>query len=619
MIVLSSVLEKIKNPRDLDNLNDKQLNELCCEIREHMLKVVADNGGHLASNLGVVELTVAIHRAFNSPDDSIIFDVGHQCYTHKLLTGRYDRFCSLRTENGISGFMKPSESEHDPIITGHSSSSVSAGYGICKGNALNGRSDYVVVVIGDGALTGGMVYEAFNSVGRDKCNLIIVLNDNGMSISRNVGALSRQLNLIRNKISYHRFKHMIENMVLKIPYVGDRLRGGLLRSKNMLKNAIYNSNIFEGLGLKYLGPVNGHDISQLTNIFEIAKNSNRPVVIHTITKKGKGYTYAENNPDVFHGISPFDIETGDKISVSQQDFSYIFGQEMCKIAKTDRKVCAITAAMTSGTGLNDFSRMYSTRFFDVGIAEEHAVTFAAGLAKTGQKPVFAVYSSFLQRGYDQVLHDVAIANLPVTLCVDRAGIVGEDGETHQGLFDVAFLSTIPNVKIYAPSNYNELRAMLCERLSNPVGVAAIRYPRGSEPEYIKDFEYSGNAFDIIGGSDIAVVVYGTMFAEVAKAADILKESGKEISIIKLNLINEFSDELLNQVLKYKKVYFFEEGIINGGIAQQLGSKLLDNSFKGKYKLMGVNGFVQQASISSVRKRYGLDVFSIVDLISGEWQ
>lgn len=612
-------MENIKSPRDLDKLNDKQLNELCCEIRECMLKVVAENGGHLASNLGVVELTVALHRAFNSPDDSIIFDVGHQCYTHKLLTGRYAEFPSLRTENGISGFMKPSESEHDPIITGHSSSSVSAGYGICKGNMLDGRSDYVVVVIGDGALTGGMVYEAFNSIGRDKCNLILVLNDNGMSISRNVGALSRQLNLIRNKISYHRFKHAIENMVLRIPYIGKKLRGGLLRSKNMLKNAIYNSNIFEGLGLKYLGPVNGHNISQLTNMFEIAKNSNRPVVIHTITKKGKGYPFAESNPDVFHGISPFDIVTGNKLSVKQSDFSHVFGEQLCKIAESDTKVCAITASMTAGTGLEDFAAGYSNRFFDVGIAEEHAVTFAAGLAKSGQKPVFAVYSSFLQRGYDQVLHDAAIANLPVTLCIDRAGIVGEDGETHQGLFDVAFLSTVPNVKIFAPSNYNELKKMLSERLSNPVGVAAIRYPRGSEPEYIKNLDYSGGEFDVIGSGEVAVVVYGTMFAEAAKAADILADRGIEISIIKLNLINELSDTLLNNLLMHNKIYFFEEGIVNGGIAQQLGLKLLDADFKGKYKTVGINGFVQQASISAVRSRYGLDVFSIVDLISGEWQ
>lgn len=609
-----SILKTIKSPDDLKKLDDKKLNNLCSEIRECLLETISNNGGHLASNLGVVELTVAIHRVFNSPSDSIIFDVGHQCYTHKLLTGRYDRFSTIRLENGISGFMRPSESEYDPIITGHSSSSISAAYGICKGNALQSNPSNVVAVVGDGAMTGGMIYEALNNAGRDKNNLIVILNDNKMSISRNVGALARHLSVMRSRPSYHRFKHDVESAVLNIPFIGAKVRSSLLRSKNLIKNAIYNTNIFEGLGFNYMGPVDGHNIKQLMNIMEVAKQANRPVLIHAITVKGKGYELAELSPKEFHGVGSFDLETGNAEN-SGVNFSKVFGKTLCELAENDEKICAVTAAMSSGTGLTDFEEKYKNRFFDVGIAEQHAVTFCAGLAKTGLKPVFAVYSSFLQRGYDQIIHDTAIAGLPVTLCVDRAGFVGEDGETHQGLFDVAFLSSIPGVKILAPSNYNELKQMLKVRLQNPVGIEAIRYPRGGEPEILADYAYISNEFDCFGNGDTAIVAYGTTFADALIARNKLLEKEINISVIKLTVINPLSAELINTLRNFKSIYFFEEGIKNGGVAQNLGLKLIESGYKGSYKSVAVEEFAAQGAISSLRHKYNLDSEAMIKIIS----
>jgi len=610
----NSILKSIKSPDDLKKLDKDKLNELCVEIRECLLETVSNNGGHLASNLGVVELTVAIHRVFNAPSDSIIFDVGHQCYTHKILTGRYDKFSTLRKENGISGFMRPCESEYDSVITGHSSSSISAAYGICKGNALQSNPSNAVAVVGDGAMTGGMVYEALNNAGRDKNNLIVILNDNKMSISRNVGAFARHLSLIRSKPSYHRFKQDIESAVLHIPVIGTNVRSSLLRSKNRIKNAIYNTNIFEGLGFTYLGPVDGHNINQLINIMEIAKKANRPVLIHVLTLKGKGYELAELSPKDFHGVGSFDLETGFSEN-SGINFSTIFGKTLSNLAKTDEKICAVTAAMSSGTGLIDFEEKYRNRFFDVGIAEQHAVTFCAGLAKSGLKPVFAVYSTFLQRGFDQIIHDAAIAEVPITLCVDRAGFVGEDGETHQGLFDVSFLSSIPGIKIFAPANYDELKNMLSERLKNPVGIAAIRYPRGSEPTILKEYKFSKKDFDCFGTGTVAIVCYGTTFADALIAQKHLLENGINVVAIKINIINPLHDELIDKLSNFNSIYFFEEGIKNGGAAQKLGSKLMENGYKGFYKLIAVEGFVAQATVSSLRKKYNLDSDAMIKIVS----
>ncbi|MEG1887715.1 MAG: 1-deoxy-D-xylulose-5-phosphate synthase [Oscillospiraceae bacterium] len=604
------ILENIKSPKDLKELDAKQTETLCKEIRTELLETISVNGGHLASNLGVVELSVAIHKVFDSPDDSIIFDVGHQCYTHKLLTGRYETFKTIRQENGISGFMRPDESIYDPVVSGHSSTSISSAYGICKGDAIQNISSHAVAVIGDGALTGGIAYEALNNAGRDKNNLIVILNDNKMSISKNVGALARHLSLIRSKPSYHRFKHIVETVVLKIPFIGKRVHSSLLRSKNLLKNAIYNTNIFSSMGFTYMGPVDGHNMDQLISVLNIAKNENRPVMIHAITTKGKGYPMAETSPGNFHGVGSFDLEVGYN-AAGKESFSSIFGKTLCDIAAKDKKICAVTAAMTDGTGLLQFAKEYKSRFFDVGIAEQHAITFCGGLAKTGLKPVFAVYSSFLQRGYDQIIHDAAIAKLPVTLCVDRAGFVGEDGETHQGLFDVAFLSSIPGVKIFAPSNYNELSAMLRERLDNPIGVAAIRYPRGAEDNNISDYQYNHKDFDVIGSGKTAIICYGNMFAEVKKA--VMKLS--DIAIIKLNVVNPLNSDIIKILMDYTRIFSFEEAVKNGSVSQSIAAALCENKYNGLYRSVTVDGFVCQATIQSLRKKYMLDHESILKIIS----
>ncbi len=606
-------LDKIKTPKDIKQLNSEQIRVLCREIRDYMLKVVSKNGGHLASNFGVVELTVALHRVFNAPKDSIIFDVGHQCYPHKLLTGRYEQFASLRKVGGISGFMRPDESEYDPVITGHSSTSVSSAYGILKGNSLQKKDGKVVAVLGDGALTGGMVYEALNNVGKDKSNLIIVLNDNRMSISNNVGALARQLTMIRTKPSYHKIKQSVELAVEKIPVIGKKVSRSISHSKSLIKNAIYQGNIFEGLGLQYMGPVDGHDVEKLETMLSVAKEQQRPILIHVITKKGKGYRFSEGDPGRYHGVAPFDYKVGIKPQ-EYNDFSSVFGKTLCEIAENDDKVCAITAAMESGTGLEEFKKRYGNRFFDVGIAEEHAVTFAGGLATAGMKPVFAVYSSFLQRSFDQIVHDCAIAKLPVTICVDRAGIVGNDGETHNGILDVSFLTSIPEVKVYAPSCYKDLEFMLKNRLNDPLGVAAIRYPRGSEPRMPENYEYSNNEWDKFFFGDAALVSYGTLVSDCLKIAEELKG---EISVYKLNIISSLNDDLLTELLNKKSIVFVEETIEQGGIAQKLSLKLLEKGFKGKFKNISIKGFVSHASVDEAKKLCKLDYDSIKNTVCEE--
>ncbi len=607
-----SFLNRIEGPLDVKKLNNEETLVLCDEIRDCIINTVSKNGGHLAANLGTVELTVALHKVFNSPDDLILFDVGHQCYTHKLLTGRYNDFCSIRTEGGLSGFMRPDESQHDSFVSGHSSTSVSSAYGVVKANELLNNNHYSVAVVGDGALTGGMAYEAFNNVNKKDKNFIVILNDNKMSISANRGALSKHLSKIRTRRRYFKFKSGVENFLLKIPFIGKKLRSFVFKIKAMLKNAIYDSNIFESLGFYYMGPIDGHNIDSLTDVLNIAKEQNRPVLIHVKTVKGKGYKPAETNPGLYHGVGSFDVENG-VTKTNKTDFSHVFGEELCKLAANDDKICAITAAMTMGTGLYGFSQQFKSRFFDVGIAEEHAVTFAAGLAQKGFKPVFAVYSTFLQRGYDQIIHDVAIANLPVTFAVDRAGFVGDDGETHQGLFDVAFLSTVPNVKIYSPSTYNELCTILKNRLENPQGVAVIRYPKGCEYEVISNFDFSGE-FSVFGSSKTAVVTYGTTFAEAFNAKTILDKQGKEITVVKLNVLNPLSDTLFETLVKYDNIFFFEEGVKNGGVAERVGFCLLSKGYKGNYYPHAIDGFVKHAKVQNQRKVYSLDTESIVKLI-----
>ena len=603
------LLQGIKNPDDLKKLNQNQIPELCGEIRDCILDTVSKNGGHLASNLGSVELTVALHRVFSAPQDAIIFDVGHQCYAHKLLTGRFDNFSTLRTENGISGFMRPTESVYDAITTGHSSNSISAAYGIYKAKSVLGEEGTAVAVVGDGALTGGMAYEALNNAGDEKGNFIVVLNDNEMSISKNVGSLAKYLTVIRSRPNYYKFKDGFSDFLLKIPFLGNSLYRGFSKLKLLLKDAIYNSNFFEDLGFHYLGPVDGHDEKKLEEILQIAKAKDEPVIVHVMTVKGKGYKFAEETPNNYHGVSAFDLEKGVTTNKSE-DFSSCFGTMLCELAEKDSKICAITAAMKVSTGLYEFSKKYSDRFFDVGIAEQHAVTFATGLAKGGMRPVFAVYSSFLQRGFDQVIHDAAIANVPLTICVDRAGFVGEDGETHQGVFDAAFLSQIPNVKIYAPSNYNELKVMLKKAIYED-GVSVVRYPRGKE--YSSDNFAIDADYSLLGSGKNAVITYGRLVSTALSAA---KETN--VAVIKLNVINPLSDSLKDELKKYKKIFFFEEGIKKGGIGEHLGQLLHDAGIKCEYKNIAVDDtFISSATVNSQLTKYWLDADSMIKIIKGE--
>lgn len=605
-------LSKIDNPNDLKKLNNDELQSLCHEIRDCIINTVSVNGGHLASNLGVVELTVAIHNSFNSPDDSIIFDVGHQCYTHKLLTGRFKGFSTLRQKDGVSGFMRPEESVHDPFVTGHSSNSISAACGIAKGNNYLKNNAYTVVIIGDGALTGGMAFEGLNNISNNKERLIIILNDNKMSISKNVGGLSKYLNKVRTNPRYYTLKNVIERFVSKIPLIGKKLRDSLYNSKLMLKNVVYHNNVFEGMGLSYLGPVDGHNISKLSQVLEIAKHSKRPVIIHALTIKGKGYKYAEALPDYYHGVSPFKVTDGVDNEISN-NFSIEFGKALCDLAQKDDKVCAITAAMTEGTGLTQFAIKYPARFFDVGIAEQHAVTFSAGLATKGFKPYFAVYSSFLQRGFDQVFHDAAIANLPITLCIDRAGLTGNDGETHQGVYDVAFLSAIPGVKIFSPSSYNELKCIIDRSAERDSGIWAIRYPRGKEVVLDNSYIASEKDYDVFGDGDTAVISYGYTFAECANAL-----ANKKIALVKLNCINKIQPELIKKLSNYKRIFMFEEAVKSGSIGSVIAAGLLENGYDGYFKHVSVdNCFVKQATQAEQREAFGLDSASILNIVDGD--
>ncbi len=601
------ILNNINSPADVKKLNNDEITLLCDEIRFEIIDVVSKNGGHLASSLGAVELTIALHRVFSSPRDAIIFDVGHQSYAHKLLTGRKDSFSTLRQEGGISGFMRPDESEHDPFVTGHSSNSISAAYGIYKAKSML-EGGTAIAVIGDGAMTGGMAYEALNNAGAKKGNFIVVLNDNKMSISRNVGAMPRAFTKMRNRKGYHKMKFAISTFLLKIPFIGKPIYNFIFSIKESFKSLIYRNNIFTSLGFNYLGPVDGHDIEALERLFTIAKSYNRPTLVHVVTTKGKGYSYAENRPKDYHGVSSFDVDKGKSVS-SNKTYSDVAGETLCDLAAVNKKVCAITAAMTEGTGLQNFATRYKSRFFDVGIAEQHAVTFAAGLATGGMIPFFAVYSTFLQRGYDQVLHDAAIANVPIKLLVDRAGIVGDDGESHQGVFDVAYLSTIPNVNIYSPCYYDELKNLIFDT-ADKNELSVIRYPRGVENNNF-DGEINGDYTVLSQKGEKVIVTYGRIFSNAVDA----QKSLDNTDIIKLNRIYPISDEVVDLLLKYKEVYFFEEGILSGGIAEHISYCLLKKGYDGKYIVNAIpNEFVGAGTIQSSLKKYKLDRESMVEIV-----
>lgn len=609
------ILSGISRPGDVKQLSESQLELLCTEIRQKLVDTVASTGGHLASNLGTVELTVALHRSFDSPDDKIIWDVGHQAYTHKLLTGRYDRFSTLRTENGISGFVRPDESEHDSFYEGHAGTSVSQAAGIAAANALKGSKNFAVAVIGDGAFGNGMVYEALNHAGSTNNRIIVILNDNEMSISENVGSMARYLAAVRAKPEYYRFKAGTEKALNKIPLVGKSLSFHLFKLKTALKNLIYSSSFFEDLGFKYIGPIDGHDIGRLCEAMDSAKMIARPVLIHINTVKGRGYDFAENSPEKFHGISRFDINTGEPLG-GGESYSSEFGKAMCEFAAKDKRICAITAAMALGTGLEEFSAKFPSRFFDVGIAEEHAVTFASGLSAGGMIPVFAVYSTFLQRCADQLIHDGALQRRKMVIAVDRAGFVGEDGETHQGVFDVSLLQSIPNTTVYSPATYDELRSSLYSAFYKDTGLIVIRYPRGcaGKAETVcGDYQIFGD-----DGADTAVVTYGRVFFKALAAQNVLNEKGINIKIIKLTKIKPIPLPALEAAMSCKRVLFFEEGMKKGGAGECFGSTLLENGFSGSYRITAVdNEFVPHASVPSLMEKYGLDENGIVGAVEKE--
>ena len=601
-------LEELQLPYDLKKLTIAQCNVLCKEIRNILISTVSKTGGHLASNLGAVELTMALHRTFNSPEDKIIWDVGHQAYTHKILTGRLDRFSTLRQEGGISGFPKPEESEHDIFISGHSSTSVSVACGIAEAMKLQGKNNYAVAVIGDGAMTGGMFYEAMNNCGRDhNNNLIVILNDNNMSISKSVGSLSKYLTTLRTTEKYVNTKRAVERGLGKIPIVGNSVARGIKNVKDSVKsNILEQSTMFEDMGFIYLGPVNGHNLSELEEALHVAKSYHQPVFVHVKTIKGKGYIPAEQNPGEYHGISKFDIATGNPEVAAADSYSTVFGKELVRLADKDEKLCAITAAMKYGTGLQFFHFKHPERFFDVGIAEQHAVTFAGGLASMGMIPVFAVYSTFLQRAYDQLVHDVAIGKLHVVLGIDRAGIVGEDGETHQGLLDVPMLTSIPNTVIYSPSCYSEMKMCMKRAIYNEKGLAAVRYPRGSEKVDFSSFHLTTEHLYIReDSSDTLIITYGRLYNEAYNAQKKLKGSGVNCDILKLTKIYPLDNDLGNEICGYKRIVFFEESMGEGSISEKVGAILAQHGYSGDYSRVTADGFVKQASVVSCLEKLGL--------------
>ena len=595
---------------------------LARDIRQFLLEKVSKTGGHIASNLGVVELTLALHRVFNSPKDKIIWDVGHQAYVHKILTGRKEEFDTLRQFNGLSGFPKCNESQHDCFETGHSSTSISAGLGMAVARDIKGEDYSVVSIIGDGALTGGMAFEALNHAGHSKNDLIVILNDNEMSISENVGGLSKYLNRLRTEPAYYKVKDDVESILSRIPAIGKTVVKTAHKAKDTIKYFFVPGIIFEELGFTYIGPVDGHNMPELIGVLNRAKKIKGPVLIHTITKKGKGYRFAERHPDKYHGIGPFNLKTGEKIgSKKNKTYSQVFGESLVELAESNPNIVAITAAMPAGTGLKEFSVKYPNRFFDVGIAEQHAVTFAAGLASNGLKPVFAVYSTFLQRGFDQVIHDVCLQNLPVVFGIDRAGLVGNDGETHHGVFDISFLSSIPNLKILAPKDGNELKKMLkyAFNQNNPI---AIRYPRGETIDINNNDDlddiYRNKAEIITKGKDICIIAIGKMVAYALEVAKILEKENIHSTVINARFIKPLDEErILGELSNVDTIVTLEDNIKIGGFGSSIVDLISRENLKNKN--ISVYGhsdkFIEHGNTNTLFKEYKLDPESIaLDLI-----
>lgn len=608
---MENILEKIDNPEDLKKLNITQKEQLAKEIREKIINVVSKTGGHLASNLGVVELTIALHSVFNMPQDKIVWDVGHQTYVHKILTGRKEKMDTLRTLGGIAGFPKTKESEYDSFNTGHSSTSISVALGMARARDIEKKDNHVIAVIGDGALTGGMALEALNDAGNSKTRLIVILNDNEMSISKNVGGISQFLTKLRTKKFYKKSNNFIRKILEKIPDFGPAVIRVARRIKYSLKQLVLPNMFFEDLGFKYLGPVDGHDIERVEWILNLAKKEqDRPVLVHIITKKGKGYKPAEENPDKFHATSSFEIETGKPKKEKKKDYSGVFGEKLVELAGKNEKIVAITAAMADGTGLKRFKEKYPTRFFDVGIAEQHAIGLAAGLAKAGLTPVVPIYSSFYQRAYDQVIHDVCLQNLHVVMCVDRAGIVGNDGETHQGIYDLSFFNIVPNITLMAPKDFEELEKMLeyaINELNSPV---VIRYPRGGEAQDVTFNKHEeleiGKAEVLKEGTDITIIAIGKMVAKAMKLAEDYEKQAKKVTVINARFLKPFdSKTILKHIQESKHVITLEDNIIEGGLSTKVKELIVEN------KLNDINvesyaypdKFIEHGSVDELENKY----------------
>lgn len=599
------ILDRIRSAADVKALNSDELDQLCLEIRQQLISVVSKTGGHLASNLGIVELSVALYNVYDPFRDRILYDVGHQCYVHKLLSGRMGSFSELRKDGGISGFPKPEESEADAFVAGHASSAVSTALGMARARTLSGESYQVVAVLGDGALTGGLAYEGLNSIGQSKEPIVVILNDNGIAINRTVGGVAKYLNRERLKPGYYRIKKAYRKCLMRFPS-GKRLFRFTQGIKNRLKSAIFHCSMFEDMGLRYMGPIDGHNVKQLSYMLKLAQEYQEPVLLHVVTKKGKGYGPAEKDPNLYHGVGPFDPETG-IIPEGRTTFSSVFGETLCRLAENDPRICAVTAAMEDGTGLQDFHRTYPDRFFDEGIAEEHCAAMCGGLAKQGMRPVFAVYSTFLQRSYDMLLQDVALQKLPVVLAVDRAGLVGSDGETHNGVFDVGILRQIPGMTIWCPSSYAELREMLKAAVSAE-GPTAVRYPRGCEGSY-RECHMEPIA-RLRSGNDITLVGYGTMINEVLAAADLLEARGISAQVLKLSRIEAPDMDILRALLPAAgRIIVAEECVETGSVGEYIAAHM-QNRVVIPVNL-GRDGFVRQGSTAQQKKRCGIDAAGIV--------
>ena len=615
---MSGYLDRINEANDIKKIEPEAYDALASEIRSFIIESVSEHGGHLASNLGVVELTMALHLCMDFPNDKLIWDVGHQAYTHKLLTGRKEDFSGLRTFGGMSGFPKRKESDCDSFDTGHSSTSISAALGYARARDLKGEDRTVVAVIGDGSLTGGMAYEALNNVSHLKSNMIIVLNDNKMSISENVGGLSKHLTALRTRESYMDFKMDVEKKLKQIPHVGDSVARSVKKSKDSIRQLFVKGGFFEDFGIKYIGPIDGHDIKEMVRVLNALKRLNEPVVMHVVTQKGRGYVPAEQNPSAFHGVGSFDIATGESLASKSLTYTSVFSKTICRLGKAHPDVVTICAAMPDGTGLIAFKKHFPGRFFDVGIAEQHAVTFAAGLAAGGMHPFVAVYSSFLQRAYDQIIHDVCIQNLPVVFCVDRAGLVGADGETHQGIFDLSYLSMIPNMTVCAPKNKYELYDMLyfAYQYHGPI---AIRYPRGSAYEGFKNMrppiEY-GKSELMFEGEKIALVAVGSMVQTAVQVREKLLDKGINATVVNARFVCPLDTECLDRLSRdHQWIVTMEENVLKGGFGEACGDYLLAKHEDVRLIHVGVpDVYVEHGGVDQLKKTLHMDADSIVERI-----